>query len=150
MTILSAYTAILIIAWASPSLLTLSPITYGSMAIARFLAFLMSVILFVLMGRTLKKRARPRLKAGLTAGVLAAGLGTAGAQIIQRLPRAQKAFVAHLTGVPPQAAITMLHLHALTNALLSAFISAALFGALGAVATWWGGLWRTTTGTVDQ
>ena len=144
MAILFAFTTLLIAAWAGPSLLTLSPTTYPITAVAHFVAFLASVALFILMGRVLKKKDRPRLKAGLGVGAVAAVIGTTIAQIIQHLPYAQKAFMAQLPGVPPQAAVTMLHLHALTGAVLSAIISAVLFGALGAIATWWGGLWRVS------
>ncbi|MCL5116020.1 MAG: hypothetical protein M1272_02600 [Firmicutes bacterium] len=133
------YGMLLLIAYSAPSLLTLSSYTYPIMTLAHFVTFLVSVILFVIMGKSLKKRHRPRFSNGLMIGAIVALAGTAIGQVIRRTPMAEKAFLAQVPRVPRQAALTMLHLHATANAVLSGIIFAVLFGLLGAVATWWGG-----------
>lgn len=99
----------------------------------------MAVILFVLMGKSLQKRQRPRFANGLMIGALVALLGSVAGQVIRRTPMAEQAFLAQVPRVPHQAAVTMLHLHATANAILSGIIFAVLFGLLGGIAVWWGG-----------
>lgn len=133
------YGVLLLIAYSGPTLLALSAYTYGITTLAHFVTFLVSVILFVMMGKSLKKRRRRRFSTGLLVGGAVAVLGTGIGQIIRRSPAAERAFIAQVPKVPPQAALTMLHLHALVSAILSGIIFAVLFGLLGAIATWWGG-----------
>lgn len=80
-----------------------------------------------------------RFAQGLMTGAMVAILGTVFGQIIRRTPMAERVFIQQLPGVPAQAALTMLHLHAITSAILSGIMFAVLFGLLGAIATWWGG-----------
>lgn len=136
------YIAFLLMAWSGPSLLSLSRHTYGIMTAAHFVTFLVSVILFVLLGRSLKKRRLHRFWIGLWSGALVAVIGTGITQYIRHLPLAQNAFVSQLPGVPRQAGFTMLTLHAVTGAILAAAMFAVLFGLLGGIAAWWGGRQR--------
>lgn len=133
------YSVFLFIVYSGPTVLTLWSTTYNLTTAARFITFLCSVILFVLMGRSLKKRHRPRFFPGLIVGGLVAMVGTAFSQYLRHLPMAENALFSQIPGVPRAAAITMLHLHALTSAILSASIFSILFGLFGAIATWWGG-----------
>ena len=144
------YGALLLVAYAAPALLTLSVYTYGFTTLAHFVTFFISVILFVMMGKSLQKRHRPRFGAGLATGALVAMIGTAVGQVIRHLPIAQRAFMAQLPGVPQAAALTMLQLHAVTGAILSGAIFAVLFGLLGAIATWWGGRQRPLMPTPEN
>lgn len=137
---IALYTVFLLAAWVSPTLLTLSRYTYGITSAAHFVTFLVSVVLFVLLGRSVQKPGRRRLVTGLGVGALVGAAGTGLSELLRHTPPAERAFVAHLPGVPEPAAYTMLQLHAWVSALLSAGIFAVLFGAFGAVATWWGGL----------
>lgn len=139
MAIVWLYGALLFVAYAAPTLLTLSSYTYGITTLAHFVTFLVSVILFVLMGASLRKRHRPRFANGLMIGAIVALAGTAAGQVIRRTPMAERAFLAQVPRVPHSAAVTMLHLHATANAILSGVIFAVLFGLLGGIATWWGG-----------
>lgn len=150
MVIISLYTLFLIIAWAAPSTLTLSRYTYGFTSAAHFVTFLVSVVLFVLMGRSLRKRHRRRFIPGLFVGAFVGAIGTGIAEFIRHLPPAQRAFVAHVPLVPRSAALTMLTIHAIPSAILAAAIFAVLFGTLGAIATWWGGLKRSSPTDTDH
>lgn len=143
MLIIILYALFLITVWASPSLLTLSRYTYGITTVAHFVTFLASVVLFVLLGRSLKKRRRRRFMTGLFVGALAGGFGTLLGEVIRHSPMATEAFLSQVPQVPPSAAETMLGLHAVASAVLSAAISAVLFALMGAVATWWGGMTKT-------
>lgn len=136
------YGALLLIAYASPTLLTLSSYTYGITTLAHFVTFLVSVILFVLLGSSLRKRGRPRFSNGLMIGAMVALVGTVAGQMLRRTPMAERAFLAQVPRVPHQAGVTMLHLHQTANAILSGIIFAVMFGLLGGIATWWGGRTR--------
>ena len=133
------YGALLLLAYSGPALLTLSSYTYGIMTLARFVSFLVSVTLFVMLGKSLKKRQRRRFATGLVVGAGVAVAGTGASQAIRHLPQAENAFAAQMPEVPHAAAMTMLHLHAVASAVLSAVLYGVLFGLLGAVAVWWGG-----------
>ncbi|MDA8204920.1 MAG: hypothetical protein M0Z36_02555 [Thermaerobacter sp.] len=142
MAIIWLYALFLLVAWSAPSLLTLSRYTYGITTGAHFVTFLVSVVLFVLMGKSLRKRHKKNFWPGFWTGAGVAAIGTGITQYIRHLPRAQEAFLSQLPGVPPQAARTMLELHVVTSAILSALMFAILYGGLGAIATWWGGRQR--------
>lgn len=132
----------LLLIWAitaAPALLGFSPVTYGWMKYGHFIAVLFSVLVFVNLGRRIPKPGPNRLKLGFWAGAASGLLGSATVQYLLHLPPAVQAFMAQLPHVPPAAAQTMLHLHLLASAILSALISAVLLGLTGAVATWWGG-----------
>jgi hypothetical protein len=103
---------------------------------------LASVVLFILLGRSLRRRHRRRFLTGLWAGFWGGSLGTIAAEIIRHSPPARSAFAENLPTIPRAAADTMLSLHATASAALSALISGILFALLGAVAVWWGGLSR--------
>lgn len=133
------YSALLFLAYAAPTLLTLSSSLYALTTLAHFVSFLIAVILFVLMGKSLQKRRRPRFANGLMIGALVSLLGTTAGQVLRRTPMAEQAFLAQVPRVPRAAAITMLHLHQTANAILSGIIFAVLFGILGGIAVWWGG-----------
>ncbi|MCY0897620.1 MAG: hypothetical protein OWU33_01575 [Firmicutes bacterium] len=133
------YSALLFLVYAGPVLLTLSPLTYHTTTLAHFATFLLSVMLFVLLGKHLKTRGKARTSRGFIVGLVVAWLGTAVSEVVRRLPLAQQVFISQLPGVPRAAAITMLHLHAVTGAILAALIYGVLYALLGAVATWWGG-----------
>ncbi|MCY0878616.1 MAG: hypothetical protein OWU84_06735 [Firmicutes bacterium] len=133
------YSVLLLLVYAGPALLTLSPVTYHATTAAHFVTFLASVVLFVLLGKHLKARRRRRARHGFVVGLAVAWLGTGIAEYIRRLPLAQQVFIQELPGVPRAAALTMLHLHAVTGAVLSALLYGALYALLGAFAAWWGG-----------
>jgi hypothetical protein len=139
MAIVWLYGALLFAAYSGPTLLTLSSYTYGIMTLARFVSFLVSVTLFVMLGKSLKKRQRRRFSTGLVVGAAVAIMGTGASQAIRHLPQAENAFAAQMPGVPHAAAMTMLHLHMVASVVLSAIMYGVLFGLLGAVAVWWGG-----------
>ncbi len=139
MAIVWLYGALLLVAYSGPTLLTLSSYTYGIMTLARFVSFLVSVTLFVMLGKSLKKRQRRRFATGLVVGAGVAVVGTGASQAIRHLPQAENAFAAQMPGVPHAAVMTMLHLHVVASAVLSAVLFGVLFGLLGGVAVWWGG-----------
>ncbi len=139
MAITAIYGMLLFIVWSAPSLLTLSRYTYGITTAAHFVTFLASVLLFVLMGRRLSRRQRPRFATGLLVGALIGMAGSVANSLVRRLPLAERIFVAQTPGVPAQAALTMLRLHFWTSTMLSAIMFAVLMGGLGGIATWWGG-----------
>lgn len=139
MALMIAYGTLLFAVLTSPSILAFWSTTYAWMAQARFVGFLASVAILVALGRGLKKRSRPRFWPGMEVGAVAAFLATGVSQFVIRLPRAQAAFMAQLPGVPRQAALTMLHLHAVTGTILSGLMAAVGYGALGGLAAWWGG-----------
>ncbi|NMP24703.1 hypothetical protein [Sulfobacillus harzensis] len=143
------YAVLLFIVYAAPTLLTLSSTLYGLTTLAHFFSFLIAVILFVVMGRSLRKRHRPRFANGLMIGAGVSLLGTGVGQAIRRTPMAEEAFLAQVPRVPRSAAVTMLHLHATANAILSGIIFAVLFGLLGGIAVWWGGRRRMAAPTAD-
>lgn len=143
--LITLYTVLLLAAWVGPSTLTLSQYTYSLTSFGHFVSFLISVVLFVLMGRSLKKRQHQhRFLTGLFVGAFVGALGTGISETIRHLPPAAQAFAQYVPRVPPKAAFTMLTLHAIPSALLAAAMFAVLFGGLGAIATWWGGVTKRT------
>ncbi len=143
--LITRYTVLLLVTWVGPSTLTLSRYTYSLTSIGHFVSFLISVVLFVLMGRSLKKRRHQhRFFTGLFVGSFVGALGTGISETIRHLPPAARAFSQYVPQVPTQAAFTMLTLHAIPSALLAAAMFAVLFGGLGAIATWWGGVTKRT------
>lgn len=149
MAVTVTYAMLIFIVWSAPTLLTLSRYTYGITAVAHFGTFLASVVLFVLMGRSLGRRQRSGFFPGLIVGALVGVAGTAVSNIVRRLPLAERTFVSQTPGVPASAALTMLRLHFWTSAILSAVMFAVLFGGLGAIATWWGGRGRRPLASTD-
>lgn len=122
-----------------PAVLGFTPLTYGWLKYGHFVTFILSVFLFVALGRHTPKPGKARLSVGFFAGALSGLLSSVATQYLLHLPIAEAAFRAQLPGVPASAATTMLHLHLFYSTILSAIIAGILYGILGAVATWWGG-----------
>lgn len=129
----------LTVVFAAPGGLALSSRTYPFISAGRFAAFLVSVLLFVALGRRLARQRRRRAPAGLATGFFAAFVGTLGFQAIIRLPQAVASLAATLPGVPRPAVSMMLAQHQTVGALLSGLIAGVLNAVLGAVAVFWGG-----------
>ncbi|MHB1610328.1 MAG: hypothetical protein ACYCT0_01395 [Sulfobacillus sp.] len=136
---LLVYAVLMFIIFSIPSALVFSPLTYRFLTLAHFFTFLLSVIVFVLLGRSLAKRHRPMVLPAIAAGFFTAFAAALLNQYLMRLPSPQQAFISQLHGVPPQAAITMLHLHMVTSALLISAMGGFFYATLGLFAAWWGG-----------
>lgn len=138
MGILTLYGLVLLIIYTAPAVLYLWPLSYSLTKVAYLIMFLLSVWIFVRMGRSLgKRRIRPFWPSFVTSAMVAF-LGTGFSQYVRHLPMAQEAFIDQLHGVPREAALTMLRLHVLTGTVLSALIYGGLYGLLGGFAAWWG------------
>lgn len=133
------YGTLLVAVFAAPAAATLSAATYSSLGIARFLAYLASLLVYLVYGRQLARDSLPRLRRGILLGAVSAFLGTLLYAYLTHLPVAQFALLHTLPGVPATAIATMLRLHQKTGALLSGAVAACLNGALGGLATWWAG-----------
>ncbi len=136
---LLAYGFLLFLVFAAPAPLVLSPTTYRLLTLGHFFVFLISIILFVLLGRSLAKRHRKFIFPTFLVGLLTAFLGALAYQYMLRLPIAQAAFLSQLHGVPSDAALTMLRLHVVTSTLLISLMGGIFYGILGVFAAWWGG-----------
>lgn len=139
MGIIVTYAVLFYIVFTIPTILSFSPTLYAHMALAHFLGFLAAVVLFVMLGRSLRKRNIPRFWPGLIAGAITAFAGTLTSQYILHLPMAKDAFVSQLHGVPRSAALSMLGLHVIASTVLTGLIAAGFYGLLGGFASWWGG-----------
>lgn len=137
--IIILYGMVLLIVFAGPSSLALSPTTYPLMTLGHLFTFLASVVLFVLLGRTIKRHGRRPFWPVAVIGAVTAFAGTLISQYVIRLPAAEQAFIAQLHGVPVAAARTMLHLHVVSSALITGGFAAVFYGVLGGFAAWWGG-----------
>lgn len=133
------YGVVILILFTLPDIFMLWPITYSMMSAAHFIVFLMSVVLFVMMGRALRRRQKQRFMRGFITGAVVGFVGTAVGQYIRHLPMAEEAFMRQLHGVPHQAAMAMLHLHVVSGTLINGLMYGFLYAFLGGFATWWGG-----------
>ncbi len=132
------YTFLLSSVFCAPGLVALSPVTYPFLGIGRFLAYWVSIILYVSYGRRLALAGEQRaLRRGFEVGFLSALLGTVAFQWIIRLPYAEASLVHTLPEIPPLAVARMLHVHARIGSLLSGIVSGGANGLLGALATRW-------------
>lgn len=133
------YPILLLMIFSLPSAMVFSPFTYRLLTLAHFFVFLLSVIVFVLLGRSLAKRHRTIITTAFVVGLFTAFAAALLNQYLLRLPLAQAAFISELPGVPAQAAVTMLHLHMVTSALLISAMGGVFYAILGMFAAWWGG-----------
>ena len=132
------YTFLLSCVFCAPGLVALSPVTYPFLGIARFLAYWVSVILYISYGRRLALAGDQRaLRRGFGVGFISALLGTLAFQWIIRVPSAEASLVHTLPAVPPLAVARMLGLHARFGSLLSGVVAGGANGLLGALATRW-------------
>ncbi len=136
---LLAFGFVLLLVFSLPAPLVLSPVTYHLLTLSHFFVFLISIIVFVLLGRSLAKRHRRFILPTFLVGLVTAFVGALAYQYVLRLPGAQTAFMSQLHGVPTDAALTMLHLHVLTGTLLIGLMAGIFYGVLGVFAAWWGG-----------
>ncbi len=133
------YGFLLLLIFSAPAPLVLSSATYRLLTLGHFFVFLMSVIIFVLLGRSLAKRHRRFVLPTFLVGLVTAFSGALVYQYLLRLPIAQAAFMSQLHGVPREAAMTMLHLHVTANIVLISLMGGVFYGILGVFAAWWGG-----------
>ncbi|PSR28195.1 MAG: hypothetical protein C7B47_05690 [Sulfobacillus thermosulfidooxidans] len=132
-------TTLLLLVLAGPSVLALSPATYPYLTLSHVFSFLFSVLIFVIFGREMKKRGHRPIWPGVLLGAFTAFASSLVYQYTIRLPQAQMALIRQLHGVPAQAVITMLHLHMISGAVITALFAAGFYGLLGGFASWWGG-----------
>lgn len=134
-----AYALLLLLVFSSPAPLVLTASTYRLLTLGHFFVFLISIILFVLLGRSLAKRQRKFILPTFLVGLFTAFLGALAYQYMLRLPIAQTAFMSQLHGVPTDAALTMLRLHVVTSTILISLMGGIFYAILGVFAAWWGG-----------
>ncbi|WP_053957867.1 hypothetical protein [Sulfobacillus thermosulfidooxidans] len=132
-------TILLLFVLAGPSVLALSAQTYPYLTLSHIFSFLFSVLIFIIFGRHLKKRGHQPFWPGLLLGAFSAFASSLIYQYTIRLPQAEMALIRQLHGVPAQAVITMLHLHMISGAVITALFAAGFYGLLGGFASWWGG-----------
>lgn len=130
----------LLVVLVAPAALSLTPAGYDFMPPAHVVAFVLAAIVLVWMGRAFQRRGHHATRRGLGVGAMGGALGALGSQVLMHTPAATAAFVVDLAGhgVPPAAALTIQHLHMTTSAILTALIATVFYGALGAIAGWWG------------